>query len=283
MKIPRYWARGTQTVQDAQGKSVTFSCWYWSDESLADAGQKAQTRAAKLAWKLASGDRLERYGYGIRPLREEIHKGISDKQHRELAIVTRNGYGALILNAAHTMFIDIDFEPEKRSGLLGVIRRLFGQVTESQQEQHMQVIEQWSAMHPQMGLRVYRTYGGLRCLITNQVFDPMQESALEIMRALACDPLYLTLCQSQECFRARLTPKPWRCGTSNPPSRYPWENSEDERIHRQWEQGYTQTASEFAVCRLVKHLGSHQVHPDVEPVMAFHDRIACSGSDLELA
>ncbi len=283
MNIPRYWARATETVQDESGKTATFSCWQWSDVSVIDARQKASARAETLAWKLVNNQKLERYGYGVRPMREEICQGITNRKRHELGIVTRNAYGALILNAANVMFIDIDFAPEKGGGLRSIIPRLLGKVPVSQTERHLQDIEQWAANHPQVGMRIYRTFAGLRCLITNEVFDPTQEGSLDIMRALQCDPLYVKLCQSQECFRARLTPKPWRCGVSNPPVRYPWPNKADELEYRQWQDWYTQAASAFAVCWLVKNLGSSRVHPDVKPIMAFHDKIACSGPDLKLA
>jgi len=283
MNIPRYWARATETVQHASGKTASFSCWHWSNVSVLDARQKASARAETLAWKLVNNQKLERYGYGVRPIREEICEGITNRKHNELGIVTRNAYGALILNAANVMFIDIDFASGQGGGLRGIILRLMGKVPVSQTERHLQHIAQWAAEHPQVGMRVYRTFGGLRCLITNEVFDPTQESSLDIMRTLQCDPLYVKLCQSQECFRARLTPKPWRCRVSNPPVRYPWPNKGDEQKQRQWENWYTQTASAFTVCRLIEQLGNSRVHPDVKPIMAFHDKIACSGPELELA
>jgi len=144
MKIPRYWARATKTVQNAQGRTATFSCWEWSDVGVADARQKAGVRAEELAWKLVGNQKLERYGYGVRPLREEIRQGITNEQRQELGIVTRNAYGALILNAENTMFIDIDFAPEKSGGLPGIMRRLFGKAPVSQEIRYMQEIELWA-------------------------------------------------------------------------------------------------------------------------------------------
>jgi len=290
MNIPKYWARAIETVRNPAGKTATFSCWQWSDVSAIDAKQKASARAETLAWKLVNKEKLERYGYGARPMREEICEGITNRKRNELGIVTRNGYGALILNAVNVMFIDIDFAPEKSGrqggGLRGIIQRLLGQAPEpqpmSQTEHHLQNIEQWAASH-QVGMRVYRTFAGLRCLVTNEVFDPTRQGSLDIMRELQCDPLYVKLCQSQACFRARLTPKPWRCGVRNPPSRYPWPNQAGEQKYRQWQNTYTQAASAFAVCRLVTQLGSSRVHPDVKPILDFHDNVACSGSDLRLA
>jgi hypothetical protein len=40
--------------------------------------------------------------------------------------------------------------------------------------------------------------------------------AQRFMQFLRCDPDYIKLCRVQKCYRARLTPKPWRdkCGGS---------------------------------------------------------------------
>ena len=68
-----------------------------------------------MALKVAAGEELNRYGYGERPLREEITQPVSSSAGSEIAVVTRNLYGALVLNTLNAMFIDIDF-PEKSAG-----------------------------------------------------------------------------------------------------------------------------------------------------------------------
>ena len=282
MKIPRYWAKATKTAQGARGKTATFSCWEWSEVSVAEARQKAEVRAERIARKLLNHEELDRYGYGTRPLREEICESIKDGRQREVGLVTRNVYGALILNTANAMFIDIDFPPEYK-GLLSTIRSLFGKPTESQEDRYLREIQGWAAGHPDVALSVYRTYGGLRCLVTNQVFDPAREETLALMRELPCDPLYVRLCKAQGSFRARLTPKPWRCGLDNPPSRYPWEDRGEEQRYRNWEGRYTRVTSNLAACRLLTHLGSPLVHPEIEPIKRYHDRVAGADAGLNLA
>lgn len=284
MKIPKYWAKGIQTAQGADGKTVTFTCWRWSEMSVDDARLAANSRAKELAWKLANGQKLDRYSYGERPLREEITEAITDGGGRELALVTRNGYGALVLNAARAMFIDIDFEEEKQKGSL--VRGLFGPGEKKAPTQEARIVagvEEWTRKQPGLGLRIYRTFGGLRCLITTEVFDPTQESTLAILRSLNSDPLYVKLCRSQGCFRARLTPKPWRCGLGNPPSRYPWDDYAQEARYRQWQTAYTATAARYGVCNLVREIGPQDVHPEVKTILSLHDRLSCSDRGLPLA
>jgi hypothetical protein len=91
------------------------------------------------------------------------------------------------------------------------------------------------------------------------------------------------LCRGQGCFRARLTPKPWRCGIGKPPSRYPWETVQAERVYREWEETYDRAAAGYTVCRLVREIGERALHPDIAPIVALHDRMACSTREMGLA
>jgi hypothetical protein len=284
MKIPKYWANRVQVVQQPDGKAFRLASWQWSDLSIDEAQQKADVRLITLAEKVSAGEELDRYGYGERPLREEIIQPLSSRSGSEIGIVTRNVYGALVLNTLNTMFIDIDF-PEKGVGssLSGALQRMRGARPPSQQDQHVERIATWASRNPGLGIRIYRTFGGLRCLITNQLFDPAQANSSDILRALESDPLYIRLCQAQGCFRARLTPKPWRCEADTPPSRYPWENSAAETKYRQWQQEYEQSIAKYSVCQFVKQIGPTEIHPDVEPILTMHDRMTGSTSNLELA
>ena len=71
----------------------------------------------------------------------------------------------------------------------------------------MTAIDRW----PGWGVRVYKTCAGYRGLVTHATFDPTADATLDLMRQFRCDPQYVTLCKRQESFRARLTPKGWRC------------------------------------------------------------------------
>ncbi len=71
--------------------------------------------------------------------------------------------------------------------------------------------ELWTRNHSDWGWRIYRTRAGLRLLATHALFDPETAAADGVFDALGADPLYRQLCKTQKCFRARLTPKYWRC------------------------------------------------------------------------
>ncbi len=294
MNIPKYWAKREASIEDVNGKEFSFSCWQWSNSSASEAFQRADTRLNELAQKAAMGARLNRYSYGDRAMREETTQSITNSDLREVAVVTRNAYGALVLNTANAMFIDIDF-PEKKEAAPSVgggLLRLFGgkpktpppaAPTLSPEDIGVQAVTAWAAQNPRVGLRVYRTFGGLRCLITNALCDPTASDTLSVLQSLNSDPLYIRLCRQQQCFRARLTPKHWRCGVRPPPSRWPWSNPKEEARYRQWQRGYEATSAGFATCRLVKVIGPGEIHPDIAPILALHDQLACPGTQWPLA
>ncbi len=281
MKFPKYWAKGRYATVDADNVPVSFECWHWSDASVQDARTQAERRAQMVATKFVAGGAMNRYNYGERPIREEVVEAIPVGA-REVGLITRNAYGALVLNAAQAMFIDIDF-PEGASSGSGLLGGLFGKKPAAPEAAILPNIEQWIHRYPGLGIRVYRTAGGLRCLVTTDTFDPANPSTLDMMKALGADPLYVTLCRQQESFRARLTPKPWRCDIDPPPSRYPWESAQQEAQYRAWEAGYRQNSADFAVCRLVATYGGNRQHPDIAPIVTLHDRYCGVDANRTLA
>lgn len=57
-------------------------------------------------------------------------------------------------------------------------------------------------------IRVYGTRNGYRLLVESQTLSPSGAVFELLARHLSCDVTYRRLCQKQNCFRARLTPKP---------------------------------------------------------------------------
>jgi hypothetical protein len=99
MNFPKFWAKGTHNG---------FSCWRWSDSSLAEAASLAQEAARRLADRFKAGEKLRPgYGYPDRPLREQVLREIKAPGGEPAAVITRISYGALVLNSARVMFIDV--------------------------------------------------------------------------------------------------------------------------------------------------------------------------------
>ena len=78
--------------------------------------------------------------------------------------------------------------------------------------------------------------------------------------------------QKQECFRARLTSKPWRCGSSRPPCGYPWNDAGEESRFRKWEIAYAQCDSTFKVCDLIAEFGRPAELPTIKRIIDIHDQ-----------
>jgi len=277
MNFPKFWAKGTH-----QG----FTCWRWSDSSLAEAASLAQEAARRIAERFAAGEKLRGgYGYPDRPLREPVLREIKAPDGELAAVITRNSYGALVMNTAHIMFVDVDL-PEPKSPM-GWLKKLFGRpelpVVRITEETVLARAETWRQGHPGWSWRVYRTKAGLRLLATHAPVEPDEPSTEQVFDALGADALYRRLCHTQKCFRARLTPKPWRCGSGNPPCRWPWLNAKVEAKFQAWEARYEKACRDYATCELIATQGSQQVDPRIQTILKVHDETTCADSKLDLA
>ncbi len=59
-----------------------------------------------LADRVQRGETLNRYSHGERPLREERIQTVAGGGSRGSGVITRNAYGAVVLNATQAMFVD---------------------------------------------------------------------------------------------------------------------------------------------------------------------------------
>jgi hypothetical protein len=194
------------------------------------------------------------------------------------AVVTRNSYGCLVLNTARVMFVDVDLPEPKPAGLF---KRLFGGAAAPvvTQDEVVAKVENWTRNNPGAGWRIYRTRAGLRLLATHDVFDPQSAASDGVFDALGADQL----CKTQKCYRARLTPKPWRCGLRRKPERWPWPDARAEKSFQRWEAQYQSCSFNWATCELVQTAGSHEIHPEVQLILGLHDQKTRAESKLALA
>jgi hypothetical protein len=278
MNFPRYWARG-----QAEG----FFAWRWSSQSLAEAQSLADQAAQQLADRFKLGQwppSQAAHYYPNHPLREQILQEIKNDAGELRSVITRNSYGCQVLNTARVMFVDIDL-PEPKP--VGFLQRLFGKAKTAPPPQTqngaMTKIENWTREHADWGWRVYRTRAGLRLLATHGLVEADSEAAKGVFEALGADPLYQKLCRTQKCYRARLTPKPWRCGVRAKPERWPFLNPRAESKFEKWGRHYESIAFNWATCEFLKHIGNAAVHPDIEATIKFHDAATRVGTKLQLA
>lgn len=154
----------------------------------------------------------------------------------------------------------------------------------SPEEQALARVRTFSQRHPGCHLRVYSTPAGLRVLAMHATFGPNAPETMEFFGALKTDPIYVRMCQRQNCFRARVSPKPWRVGygTHLKPRPGVWPINPDRLPDRvRWVEGYEKASVGFAACRFVERLGAGTVDPKAERVRSWHDQY--SGADTGLA
>jgi hypothetical protein len=220
MNIPKYWAKAEQTIAIGR-QTFHFVAWKGSDESLQDAQRQAQAALADRIARKERGEKLGQYPKDGAPLREEVLEQIFNPSGERIAVITRNAAGCLVLNTARVMFVDLDFAnqyPTLRAAAKsfweavgGMFRRPNKAIkTQTPQDQLLEQVRNWHSQHPDWAMRVYRTRAGLRLLVAHDLFDPTTALVQQAMRELGADMRYMRLCQAQSCFRARLTPKPWR-------------------------------------------------------------------------
>jgi hypothetical protein len=288
MKIAQFWSQATAKGETQTGRTVSFACWRSSDTSEADARESALAAAKRMLEAFLAGRKTCRYPYGSLPLREEVINKVEDGAGNLAAVVTRNLYGSLVLNTARVMFVDIDFPPTSTGeATKHFFSRLLGRAGKSpeaaREETARAAVEQFMSAKPGWGLRLYRTLAGLRALVTHDVFDPASSAALDILQQFGSDPLYIRLCKAQECFRARLTPKPWRCGHCANTIQYPITEPRVAKRFEKWKAQYEARQCQYATCRFLGSLGDGAVHPEVERVLELHDFATRCNEPLELA
>jgi hypothetical protein len=281
MHFPKYWIAAREKY---------ISAWGWSDISPADAQQHAETRLAKIRTWIAQGGKStwqQRYGYGNRPMCEPVLREFRALDGTLRAAVTLNSYGCVVLNTADFMFVDVDAPAPKPTRFM---ERMFGVRREARERQAeifyqgvVARVNDWVGRWQGWGWRVYRTAAGIRLLATHDPFAPEDTMCRTAFDVFEADPLYRRLCATQKCFRARLTPKPWRCGMDKPGVRWPWGNEEWEGRFRKWETQYNKAAARYATCKLIGQFGDANLHPDFQEIIQFHDQSTRAETGLPLA
>lgn len=142
------------------------------------------------------------------------------------------------------------------------------------------------AAHPDWRVRVYRTPAGLRLMAVHRPFDPRGDETKACFDALGVDPVYARMCFNQHCFRARLTPKPWRIGLQRLRAPYSaaWRPEHALLPARQaWIEDYQRRSTGYAACRYLETLGGGAEDPALAAQREFHDLVCAADRELPLA
>lgn len=242
----------------------------------------ATDRIRRLVERISHGEPFpDNYSYGSRPLREEILRTIEgDIPGQPLAIVTRNSYGARVLNAATLLFLDIDL---KRPTSFQRLLRIFRAGGNSQEELVLTWIREALGLHRRTTFRIYRTAAGFRAVAIDRDFDPAGSDTQDLMNATGTDVAFSRLCSVQRSFRARLSPKPWRARIPPPPDEHPRTEGESIKRFESWLSKYEEASMSFATCRYLETVGSGHPRGYSGELIQLHDRETRCNEPLPLA
>jgi hypothetical protein len=252
--------RATRTLSEtaSDGRRVFRTGTGVSLLSQAEAEAMATERARRnLAVALARDTpALDAYAYAVDRQLEPVIEVLRDTSGGEVARITLNSYAALVMNAKTMLFADVD-----RSGdharLDAVVRE-----------------------RPELAFRVYRTPAGARYLCTSHTFDPTAAETAALLEQLGSDPKYVLLCRIQRCFRARLTPKPWRAGRKADRIIA----SPSKGISRGELDRFLSGMSSYAAARFERVAGAPgEPLPEIAVLVEYHDRWCQAASDRPLA
>ncbi len=280
MKIAKYWYKENQLAKDNAGYEYNLVCWAGSDTSEQDAKEKALARMQNWIARLAKGSQaLGDYEYQTGEIREELIEEIYNDNQQLIAAITRNRYGALVLNTDALTIADVDVPGRT---FVEFFLGLFGKKTDKA-AQCLAHIKACHAHYPQLNFIVYETFAGFRIIITGHYYSPGDAQTSALFKELKTDRLYATLCRVQDCFRARLTPKPWRCQSPVPPHRFPRLTEFQQTAFANWLQIYERNSDRYAVCYKVMQLGKHYIPSEIDKIISLHDDYVLKRVKLPLA
>ncbi|MCP5071043.1 MAG: hypothetical protein GY946_31150 [bacterium] len=144
----------------------------------------------------------------------------------------------------------------------------------------------WCESHPGWRVCAYETPAGVRLLPVHACFDAGDESSFAFMAFVEADPLYQRMCRLQKCFRARVSPKPWRAGVEDrfrAGGTWPVRDPAKLRAREDWVRAYERRAGDFASCRFAATVGEGRTDPGVERIRQIHDEMCQAGGHLSLA
>lgn len=325
MLVPEFWAE-SRARHRTRNRQITVRRFGWSESSQAEAQNMADRRVKEALDRLIAGASLPRHepkvpygGANGIPIREEaVLRAGPD-------VVTRNSYGALCLNTPDVLFVDIDFATgppaklyltyfaivlgipaiassvsQRAPALIAacVLSFVFGiwicgrihaaylLIQGGHRSIARRRIERFLESHPDWHVRLYDTPAGMRVLAMHRTFKTDDPEVAECFDALGADRQYARMCRFQKCFRARISPKPWRIGITSHirPARGRWPVPPEVVPQRQdWIRQYETRAEGFAASRFLEALGSMVSTSRTLTVARLHDEMSRALTDRPIA
>lgn len=170
------------------------------------------------------------------------------------------------------------------------------------------LIQRRVVAHPAEQFRLYETPAGFRIIATHDTVLPKDGVVTEWFEFFHADANYVRLCQAQQCFRARLTAKPWRMAevednslAKDIPAKEFWfadvssqsgSNNElqqtDLTARKQWITDYEGFAKGYRACRYVetffgRNSDNYSAQTAIDEFIQWHDSVYQVEKELPLA
>lgn len=320
MQIPRYWKQVKRTISIEPGNyrhwysgstkpvELEIIAWGYSDDSPEMAERQADERMHDIAEAYKRPERDDGFYYPHGVIREDVLERIEDGDNTQ-AVITRNRYGAEVLNTSGLMFVDIDVDLADIQPPT-FFQNLFGQAEKVQQRNDEIIKERFDQACNQVydymrndkdnGFFLYKTHSGLRLIAASREFDPSSEETMRILDGFGSDPLFQRLCKAQKCFRARLSPKFWRMNADDFDALSPspsfgfrktrdisvrWNPDDDDKLRQydEWIRNYTRLSRNYATCQFLESIGVTKVAPELKKLIHLHDSRTGAHTRLPLA
>ena len=239
MKTYKFWIKDDFKIT-IDGNEETINILSGSNQSEKAAFEKASEKAKIIESRVAERKPKDSYEVAIK---EYINEAIDDSN-----IITICRYGAKILNTTSYTILDLDDYPIDFFDYFKAVRKL------KKKDRIVYKFEERVRKFAELGtdFRIYETTKGIR-VIGKKYIDPSSKGYISLMRSLYVDWIYIQLSKKQKCYRARLTPKPYRMKFKSIKVKSPLDCKKDNYLS--WEQAYAEKSKEYSVVRLVKLLG----------------------------
>jgi len=264
MKYYKFWVKESVNIQVGE-TTERLTMLAGSNQSVEDARRELANQSRFVEQKINGEASADDYQVAIKEYVEQVID--------EANIITICRYGAKILNTCQYTVLDLDDYPIDFFDMFRALRKL------PKKERIVAKFLQRLAKHPELGtdFRIYETTKGVR-VIGKKYIEPTGKGYAALMRSLRVDWLYIVLSQKQQCYRARVTPKPYRMKIKTIKVTSPLDC--ETQTYQDWAQDYAVAAQRYSVVKLIQSLGADFAR---EPLIRLHDTLCNEGRSRTLA
>jgi hypothetical protein len=264
MKYFKFWIKESFDINVGE-TNQHINILSGSNLSKSDARDQARKQSKLIENRISNGNSEEEYEV---PIKEHVLEVIDDSN-----IVTVCRYGAKILNTTQYTFLDLDDYPTDFWDFFKPVNKM------AKKERIVFKFLEKVKKYPEVGddFRIYETNKGIR-VIGKKYLNPSDHVYISLMKKFAVDWLYVLMSKRQSCFRARLTPKPYRMRIKTIKISSPMDCEMQE--YSEWSKIYEAASRNYAVVKHIKSVGKDFSN---ESVIKLHDLMCNANTGYILA